>query len=256
MNYGFIGFGNLAKAIHQGLKENPQNNFAYFSRHDQKNEIIFYNTPEQLIDNSQIIWLCVKPQNLAEILSALKNAKLSGKLIVSPVAGKSLGYIKSHLGQNADVARIMPNLAIAYKNSVTAFCLETDNLLAETLRKDLQTLGEVVELPEKDFDLFTAVFGSGPAFLLEILKVFRDNILKLNLPEAEADKLLLALAAGTLDYFRHNCRQKNIAELIGHIASKGGTTEAGLDYFQKNKLDELLNGMIEAAQKRSGRLAK
>jgi len=41
MNYGFIGFGNLAKALYQGLKDEPNINFGYFSRHKKEVEIPF-----------------------------------------------------------------------------------------------------------------------------------------------------------------------------------------------------------------------
>lgn len=252
MKYGFIGFGNLAKAIYEGSKENKEINFAYIDKTNNFKKPKKLKDMKELVFFSDVIWLCIKPQNLSEVLEDLKKINLTGKIIVSPVAGKSISFIENSLGKNIPIIRIMPNLAIAYGKSVTAYCTNNrKNLLKEKVKKNLSKLGKTVELPEKSFDLFTAIFGSGPAFILEILKVFEDKINELKIKEIESIDLLLELTFGTLVYLKENKDQKSISKLIEKVTSKGGTTEAGLKSFKENNLNELLENIIVSAQKRS-----
>ncbi|MFA5986443.1 MAG: pyrroline-5-carboxylate reductase dimerization domain-containing protein [Parcubacteria group bacterium] len=252
MKHGFIGFGNLAKAVHQGLKSNKEHSFAYTSKSNSFAEIQSFENLSQLTSFADVIWLCVKPQNLTEVLTQLKNIDLKNKIIISPVAGKSIGVIENYLGKNVTIVRIMPNLAIAYKKSVIAYCANAKHhRLLKSLKKDLLTLGKVVELQEGHYDLFTAIFGSGPAFLLAILQTLKNKISELGISDQEANDLLIELIIGTTTYFQKNCTKKSIDDLIKNVTSKGGTTEAGLNYIKKNNLNKLFENVIIEAQKKS-----
>lgn len=245
MKHGFIGFGNMAKAIYNGLKEDDKNGFAYVSKNNKHKEVPCCSDIEELVKFSDVIWLGVKPKDLVSILVRLKNCDLKGKVVVSPVAGKKIGFIEEYLGKKTAIVRIMPNLAIAYKQSVTAFCANSGK--AKFVKADLKKLGKVVELPEKDFEMFTAIFGCGPAFLLAVLRVFKKKIGSMKISEKISDELLLELLVGTTSYLRE---KQGIDELIKKVASKGGSTEAGLKFFKNKKVDKLLEGVINEAAKR------
>jgi len=249
MKYGFIGFGHLAKAIYKGLKNEPID-FAYVSKDNDFKEIRSFETIKDLTHYADVVWLCVKPQDLIPVLEELRTANLAKKMIVTPVAGKSIRFIEGYVGAHITIARIMPNLATAYGKSVTAYADNSETELTKTVMTDLKKLGEVVELEERHFDLFTAIFGCGPAFLLEILGVFKMKMGDLGISGNEANSLLSQLVTGTLTYLENNS-EKSIPELIDQIASKGGTTEAGLKSFRENNLNNLIGSVIESARKRS-----
>lgn len=256
MNYGFIGFGNLATAIYQGLKNEDNLRFAYFDQIRKNVELPFLQL-EELTAFADVIFLTVKPQNLTEVLQQLQPLPREGKVVVSPVAGKSIAFIENYLGKDQPIVRIMPNLAIAYKKSVTAFATHhPNNEKVNEIYRVLTKLGKVVKIDENNFDLFTSVFGSGPAFILAFLNVFRNKIREFNLPESEIDELLLQLTEGTLSYFSENCSRCSIEELIRNVTSKGGTTEAGLNYFYEHQMDRLIEGVLEAAKNRSIEMSK
>jgi len=256
MNYGFIGFGNLATAIYQGLKNEDNLRFAYFDQIRKNVELPFLQL-EELTTFADVIFLTVKPQNLTEVLQQLQPLPREGKVVVSPVAGKSIAFIENYLGKVQPIVRIMPNLAIAYKKSVTAFATHhPNNERVNEIYRVLTKLGKVVEVDENDFDLFTSVFGSGPAFILAFLNVFRDKIREFNLPDSEIDELLVQLTEGTLSYFSENRSRCSIEELIRNVTSKGGTTEAGLNYYYEHHIDQLIEGVLEAAKNRSIEMSK
>jgi pyrroline-5-carboxylate reductase len=79
---------------------------------------------------------------------------------------------------------------------------------------------------------------------------------ELNLPDPLLDELLLELIRGTATYFKHNHQQYSIEELIQNITSKGGTTQAGLDYFRAQQLEKHLMGVLDAAKKRSEQMSR
>ena len=244
MKYGFIGFGNLAQAIYAGLKDNEKIDFAYFDKNNKESEVQFLDSLGKLVSFSDVIWLCVKPQNVIEILEQLKNFDLKDKVIVSPVGGKNISFLEKFLGNDVSIVRIMPNLAVSYKKSVTAYCFNGK-------KNNLDKLGKAIELPEEKFDLFTPIFGSGPAFILEFLKVFKNKMANLEISDDQSNELLIELLLGTVAYFDKNKSEKSISELVQNVASRGGITEAGLNYFRNNHLDESIEGVLIAAEKKS-----
>lgn len=257
MKQGFIGFGNLAKAVYRGLKEERGFEFTYFARNKKDVDLHYFEQLESLVYYADVLWLAVKPQDLAGILDQLKNIDISGKTIVSPIAGKSISYIEKYLGKDTTIVRIMPNLAMAYNASVTAFYTnhpERDS--AEKIFNLLGKLGKAVKLEEEGFDLFTSVFGSGPAFILAFIKTFKDKIQEFDLPGSVLDELLLELTRGTTLYFMQNQKKFSIEELIKNITSKGGTTQAGLEYFNSHNIGKHFEGVLDAARNRSEELSQ
>ena len=151
----------------------------------------------------------------------------------------------------------MPNLAMAYKSSVTAFFSnhpEIEN--GEKVYDLLGKLGKVVKLEESAFDLFTSVFGSGPAFILAFIQIFKNKLKEFNLPGTLPDELLLELTRGTTLYFMENQKDYSIEELINNITSKGGTTQAGLEYFRNQEIGKHFEEVLNAARNRSVELSK
>lgn len=257
MKHGFIGFGNLAKAIYQGLKNENNIRFAYFARSKKETDIPFFDKIEDLLSFSEVIWLTIKPQDLSGILEQLQPLDRNGKTFVSPVAGKSIAFIEQYLGNGQTIVRIMPNLAIAYKKSVTAFATNhPQDKKATDIYTILTKLGKAVELEENGFDLFTSVFGSGPAFILAFIQIFKDKMLEFDLPGVLLDELLLELTEGTTRYFAENQANYSIEELIRNITSKGGTTQAGLEYFREHRIGKYFEGVLDAARNRSVEMSK
>ena len=273
MRHGFIGYGNLARAIHQGLADRPGRTFAYVTK-DPAPEARFparrMDSISELRDASDTLWLCVKPQDLPAVLAELRaeypaeypadsapqGAPPASNVVVSPVAGTSMRTISERLGPQTPILRIMPNLATAFRQSVTAYCRShADPAPYAAVLDDLRTLGMAVELPERHFDLFTAVFGSGPGFLLLIVSVLKTRIAEFGLDESQAEALLNQLLIGTHAYNLHHA-DRTIEERIQSVASRGGTTEAGMRHYLNHGTDRLLADMITAAEQRSKELSR
>ena len=63
MKQGFIGYGNLANAVYQGLKEDTCIEFAYYARNRKNVDLHYFQDMESLVLYADVIWLAVKPQD-------------------------------------------------------------------------------------------------------------------------------------------------------------------------------------------------
>lgn len=82
------------------------------------------------------------------------------------MSGISIDNIHIQVRKKIPVVRIMPKLALAHGQSVTSFASYGDHEYKEHVLAELRQMGLLIALPEEHFDLFTAIFGSGPAFIL------------------------------------------------------------------------------------------
>jgi pyrroline-5-carboxylate reductase len=76
----------------------------------------------------------------------------------------------------------------------------------------------------------------------------------LGMDEEMAEILVRETLIGSAEMVANN--QKMMSELISTIASKGGTTEAALNYFNSAGMEEIILNGLEKATLRSKRLAQ
>lgn len=199
----------------------------------------------QLVKQSQVIILAIKPQDFEPVMAEIKS-NLQNKLVISIAAGITTGYIQKILGQ-ARVVRVMPNLAVKVGQSTTAICkgaLANDADLKFTA-KLFMCLGKVFIFSEEKMDAATAISGSGPAYIfydMEInhrdpskitQEVEKEYIRKLNEAALEVgfdSKIAIDLATSTTASSISLSAQKveTAAQLRKMVTSPGGTTEAAL----------------------------
>ena len=97
-------------------------------------------------------------------------------LVISIAAGRRIEHIETKLPE-AKVVRVMPNLAALISEGMSVFCTG-DRVTVEDRKKVITLLscfGQVLELPEEQFDAVTAVSGSGPAFFAHLLELMVEG---------------------------------------------------------------------------------
>ena len=102
---------------------------------------------------------------------------------------------------------------------------------------------------------FTAMFGGGPAYFFYILSCFNKIIKKNGFTERESISAIKFLFKGVLE----NIKKENFkfSDSIQKVASKGGTTEEGLKFYQKEIIClSYLKKAILSAEKKSKRISK
>lgn len=220
----FIGNGNMALSIAQGLKKNytievvgrdMQNLQKFEDALGVKVEK--YILKDFDISNKTVLF-CVKPANVESVGAQLRG---EARVVFSVLAGTALEKLRSNINTNA-VVRTMPNLAASVGKSMTT--LTGDIGFKEEAQKLLGAIGETRWLDsEKELDIATALAGSGPAYLALIAESLADGAVKQGLKRADA----MAIMRGLFGGFGVLIQDIHPALLKDGVMSPGGTTAAG-----------------------------
>ena len=209
-----------------------------------------------VVKAADAIFLAVKPQDVAALAAQVKPLLTEKKLVISIVAGKSLATLRKMFGAKVRLVRVMPNLALRAKEGMCAICpaknaTKADVKLVESI---LGAAGQTALLKEKDFDAVTALSGSGPAFFAYMEEAMAEGGVKLGLKPAVARQLAEQTMLGTAAYLRQS--GADLGEFIAGVATKGGTTAAGMDVMRASDFKKVVAATLAAAAKRSAELGK
>jgi pyrroline-5-carboxylate reductase len=254
---GIIGCGSMGSAII------GQNKIAIiFDKDPKKNAYIKkrYHVKvafdiQELVSESDIIIIAVKPQDIGQVLNDIKSA-INNQLIISIAAGISINYIENKIGGKARIIRVMPNMAAQVRSGISAICKgrfaeNNDLLIAENI---FRKLGKVERVEEDCFDAFTAIAGSGPAYFFYFIEALSEAGKKLGFSEKMIASFVKEVGKGSIKLLEET--GLSASELREKVASKGGTTEAALNVFKNKKLNAIIKEAILKATKRAKELSK
>ena len=262
---GFIGIGNIANAIISGALAgeilSAENLILYDIDAEKlspfaKKGIAIAKSIKDLAENTDVLFLTVKPQILMSVLDQLKPNLKDDTLIISPVAGVKIEKINTALGGNKKIIRVMPNTPLMYSAGATAISvgegvLDGDKDFCE---KIFASSGVTVVLPEEQIDAVTGISGSSPAFFMRFAREIINEGVNQGMLREDAENLVLGTMLGTAKMLMESDRTAD--ELIKAVASPGGTTEAGLKTMDEENFDGLVSKIISSAITRSKELSK
>jgi pyrroline-5-carboxylate reductase len=209
-----------------------------------------------LVPEDAVVVLAVKPQAFAALAPQL--AVLSGRLVVSIMAGIPLVTLSAALGIGSRVIRVMPNTPAAIGKGIAVAVAghaltSADRAAASAL---LEAAGTLVWLEDEgDLDAVTAISGSGPAYFYRFTEALARAGAEIGLPEAIATQLARATFTGAAALAEQ--RLESLANLRAEVTSPGGTTAAGLSALDEDAaIDRLLGEVARRAAKRSRELSE
>lgn len=263
--FGFIGVGNMATAIIGGMLDSdfvqPQM-INIFDLDTEKCEhfcsrgVTLRESTDEVVTNSDIIVLAVKPQNYAEVLSALSQIDCDGKIFVSIAAGISINFVREQLKQDVKVVRVMPNTPLLLSKGATAIC-PSDNMSDDDFKPvyDMFALSGVVEIfEESHMNEIISVNGSSPAYVYLFAKAMADYAESCGIDRDKALNLICATFEGAAEMMRSS--GDDIETLIQKVSSKGGTTIEALNSFNKNNFTDIVKEAMAACTNRAEQLGK
>lgn len=247
----FVGNGNMALSIAQGLKDDYE--IEVVGRNRDKLEKfetqLGVKINKYALDGfdmcGKIIVLCVKPYNIEAMKSQLQG---NAEVLYSVLAGTSIETIKENIHADAYV-RAMPNLGASVQSSMTT--LTGDKAYQEEAITLFNAIGTARWLDsEKELDIATGLTGSGPAYLALIAEALADGAVKQGLKRPDA----LAITNGLFAGFGKLIQEIHPALLKDAVMSPGGTTAAGYGALEKGNVRSSCMDAIEAAYKRAQEL--
>lgn len=207
--------------------------------------------PEDLGGVRRVV-LAVKPAKWRAVAEHLTPRLAEGAVIVSVMAGVRAGDLETAFRR--PVARVMPTTAVRLGKGAAAVWAPDPTARAAALALFVPLASTVEVEDEALIDVATAMSGSGAAYVYAFVEALARAGEGQGLPRDEALALARATASGAMAMMRDAGRSPS--ELIGEVASPGGTTEAGLKVLNRaDGLDELIAEAVAAALARARELA-
>jgi pyrroline-5-carboxylate reductase len=250
-----IGCGKMGGAMLRQWRKNPQNRFSVSDpvASDLGDDVVVVRGPDQLRGAGfDAIIIAVKPQMIAEALPDYAGSLKPGGCFVSIAAGCSIATLEGLVGPVA-VIRVMPNLPAMIGKGVSG--LYANDKCSEVQRKSVQALiaetGACVQMASEDeIDRLTAVSGSGPGYVFELIRSFIEAAKAQGFSPEIARTLVLGTVAGAAKMAAQS--EDDAETLRNSVTSRNGTTEAGLAELRRDEiLDDLMLKTVQAAYDRA-----
>lgn len=230
MKLGFIGCGNMARAMISGIASK------------RKEEIYCYDIDSQLLGRyaeqygfnvaagnreltkeAEVIILAVKPQYYTQVIEEIKDVA-EGKLIVSIAPGKTLNWLESQFSGGQAVIRCMPNTPAMVGEGMTALCggRHVNEEQLSTVKELFECFGRAELVDESMMSAVIAVSGSSPAYIYMLIEAMADSAVAYGMPRKMAYEFAAQSVMGSakmvLDTGEHPGVLKDM------VCSPGGTT--------------------------------
>ncbi|MCC6425206.1 MAG: pyrroline-5-carboxylate reductase [Phycisphaerales bacterium] len=267
-----IGGGNMARAIVQGARRRGVERFrgGWLAEPDmgkhagfrEAGMATFGSAAEAAAgiaagDATLPIILAIKPQMLSDAVSGLAE-KLGGRrtLVVSILAGTPISRIRELFAGHERIVRVMPNLAASIGEGATAISAATAVAAdVELVREIFEAVGPlVVELDESLMDAFTALAGSGPAYVFFLAEAMAKAGEAIGFDAQTALAITRQTIAGAAQLLAGSAEDPD--RLRAAVTSKGGTTAAASGVLESRGVMQAWVDAIIAARDRGRELSK
>ena len=262
---GFIGGGAMCEAmigglLHKGLLKPEQitvNDVASsrLTLLQQQYAVKTTDSATKVAGESEILFLTVKPQVMATVLSNIGKVVPKKTIVVSIAAGIKIATMEKYL-LGVPVIRVTPNTPVAVGEGMSAVARGThaDEKTAQLISEMFAAVGRSVVVEESMMDAVTGLSGSGPAFFFLMLDALSDAGVRVGFSRQNALLLsaqtMLGAAKMVLETGEHPGKLKDM------VTSPGGTAITGVHMLETHSIRASLIEAVVAATARSRDMGK
>ena len=257
MKIGFIGLGNMASAIMQGIISNGVVSASDVYGYDvsdaakekaKENKINILGSNLDVASNSDVLILAVKPQFLSDAVKELNGKISSNTIVISIVAGRTIEALEELLGE-VKIVRTMPNTPALIREAAIGYSF--NGLIAEddkeVVKQILSSFGKAIEVPERLMDAVVGVSGSAPAYVFMFIEAMADGAVAEGMPRALAYEFAAQAVMGSAKLMLET--GKHPGELKDMVCSPAGTTIAAVRSLEESGFrGSVMDAVIEASE--------
>ncbi len=252
MRVGILGFGNMGSAFGRCLKE-----AIVYDINEEKKKLALSlglgvaNDLEFLKGESELILVAVKPKDKG----VLENFKDYQGVIVSIMAGVSIKEIEKLCGRKK-IVRFMPNINVLVGEALIGYSkneLVDENLLEEVL-KTFKNCGSFVEVREELMDSFTALCGSSPALIFELIDALILAGLREGFDYKTSREIAVQILLGSAKLVKEF--EGEVRSLTFKVVSPAGTTAEMLTELERRAFKSSIVEAVRKATQRAKELSK
>jgi pyrroline-5-carboxylate reductase len=258
-NIAILGAGNLGIAIAEGIvaKGLQQSKNITLTRRNldfladqRKNGFNISSDNLKSVQNAQIVFLCVQPNQLQGLLDEINSGLTNDHILVSVITGVSLATLEAKFKEN-DVIRAMPNTAIAIGESMTCLATNGDQQAMDQVEPLFQTLGLTLVIEEKLMQAATVLGASGIAFFMRYLRAATQAGVQMGFHSAEAQMIAVQTAKGAATLVLENGNHPEVE--IDKVTTPQGCTIEGLNEMEHQGFSSsLIKGLMTSFHKING----
>ncbi len=258
MKIAFIGTGNMGYPLLKGAVEAfGKENVTFISRHREHEEalsqelgVAYATRMLDMVMQSDVIVLAVKPQYAAEVYPDIKLAMSKEKIVVSVMAGINTEALKKETGA-VKIVRTMPNTPAMLGEGMT--CISYSDEVSEVEKEVIRTLflcvGKIEEIPEKLMNAAICANGSSPAFVYMFMEALSDAVVQYGIPRDMAYRLVGQTVLGSAKMLLESGRHPGA--LKDAVCSPGGTTIAGVAALEEYGMRSAVIKAADACYKKA-----
>ena len=264
MVIGFIGLGNMAKALIGGILSqglvSPEDIVGSAATEGTRRKVAEQfgirtdRSNAQVAAEADILSLAVKPQFFPVVIEDSLGSVTEKTLIISLAAGKTIKWISGNFAFPAKIIRCMPNTPALVRAGCTAICRNenvTDEELASAMHL-LSACGMVEVVSEALMDTVVGVSGSSPAYVFMFIEAMADAAVKGGMKRQQAYRFAAQAVMGSAKLMLET--GKLPAELKDMVCSPAGTTIEAVEVLEKGGFRGLVMEAVDAASEKSSRM--
>ncbi len=266
MTIGFIGLGNMAKAMIGGILQKgiatpleiigSARTWETLDAVGTEFGIRVTSENGEVAETADILFLAVKPIFFPEVIGQIKERVRPKTLVVSIAAGRDLAYLKKAFGRpELKLIRCMPNTPALVLAGCTGVCA-AENVSEEELAEVLEILrsfGTASVVPERLMDVVVGISGSSPAYVFLFLEAMADEAVAEGMPRAQAYEFVAQAVFGSAKLMLET--GKHPGELKDMVCSPGGTTIQAVKVLEERGFRGVVMDAVEACIETSKSLA-
>ena len=253
-----IGGGNLGSAIAEGLLKSKfakasdititKRNTATLQSLKKKGVTVITDNNEA-VKRGDVVILAVKPFQVADVLSGIKNELNNNKIFISVVTGVLINEMETIIQQQIPLFRAMPNTAIAIQQSMTCVCSKDANSeQIEYVNKLFEKLGKVVTIDEKLMEAATILGACGIAYALRFIRANIQGGIEIGFDATTASLIASQTVKGSAELLIQT--GKHPEQEIDKVTTPKGCTIAGLNEMEHRGFSSsLIRGVVASYKK-------
>lgn len=260
MNIGFIGFGNMARALADGFVCTGALLPEQIGACARDSEKLKRNTEphgfrplfdaEAVVEFADVVIVAVKPYQVEAVLTPVRELLLH-KIVVSVAAGITFEKYEEFLLPGTHHLSMVPNTPVAVGEGIVV--CERCHSLTDDQWTRVEALfahvGTVMRIDTPLLGLAGTICGCGPAFVSMFIEALADAAVKHGIARADAYRMVSQMVAGTgklqLATGLHPGVMKDA------VCSPGGTTIIGVAELERKGFRGAVIDAIDAIQHES-----
>ena len=264
MKIGFIGLGNMAKAMIGGMFQKemvkPEEIIGTARSQGTREKmaaeygILTMEKNADVAAQADVLVLAVKPQFFEEVINEIKDVTRPETLIISIAAGKTIQWIEEAFAGPIKLVRCMPNTPALVGEGCTGVCVNAKVSEEEKNNsiKLMESFGKASLIPESLIDAVGAVSGSSPAYVFMFIEAMADAGVAAGMPRAQACEFAAQTVYGSAKLVLES--GKHPGELKDMVCSPGGTTIQGVRVLEEKGMRGAVMDALAACVEKSKKL--